>query len=57
MLGVLLGLPLLLGFAPMSTISASSFGDVTMIVRACLPAFFLEITFLSLMMGFGAPLL
>jgi hypothetical protein len=39
----------------MSTISASSFGFVTIMVRACLPAFFLEITFLNLMVGFAAP--
>ncbi len=40
--GAFLGLPLFLGLAPTSTISSSSFGTDTMIVRVCFPAFFRE---------------
>jgi hypothetical protein len=36
----------------MSIISASSFGTATVIARVCFPAFFLEITFLGLAVGF-----
>jgi hypothetical protein len=53
-LGIFLGLPLFLGFVPISTISASPFGIVTTIVRACFQAFFLEITFLYLAAGLFA---
>jgi hypothetical protein len=54
MMGIFLGLPLFLVLALTSTISASSFGDVTMIIRVCLLAFFLEIAFLGLETGLAA---
>jgi hypothetical protein len=52
--GAFLGLSLLFGLAPTSTISSSSFGTDTIIVRACFPAFFREITFLYFTAVFGS---